>query len=75
MKKKTKYDPDGVDAKRVSLTLEEKPSGVKEAKRLCQWNAASDFEAAGIYLPPGQSIEVDVKNLEGNSQPQLLVGT
>lgn len=56
-------------------TIEEKPSGYKEADRLGQWFPASDFEAVGIYLPPGQPINVSVKNLKGNSQPKLLVGT
>ncbi len=40
------------------FTLVEIPSGIKEAERLGQWFPASDFEALGIYLPPGQAIEI-----------------
>jgi len=53
----------------------EKIGAFKEAERLGQWYPASDFEPVGLYLPPGQSIEINVTNLEGNTQPWLLVGT
>ncbi len=56
-------------------TLVEKPSSIKEAERLGQWFPASDFDALGIYLPPGQPIEIGVNNLRGSTQPKLLVGT
>lgn len=56
-------------------TLVEKPSGTKEAERLGQWFPASDFEAVGIYLPPGETIEIHVRNIRDNTQPKLLVGT
>ena len=56
-------------------TIDEKISAIKEAERLGQYRPASDFEAVGLYLSPGQAIEIDVKILEGNSQPKLLVGT
>jgi hypothetical protein len=55
--------------------INEKPSGMKEADRLGIWYPISDFEAVGLYLSPGQPIEIDVKNIEGNSEPKLLVGT
>jgi len=55
--------------------INEKISAAKEAKRLGQWYPASDFEPVGLYLPPGQPIDINVKNLEGNTQPKLLVGT
>jgi len=55
--------------------IEEKPSGMKEADRLGIWYPISDFEAVGLYLPPDQYIEIIVKNIEGNSEPKLLVGT
>jgi len=57
----------------MTYTFEEQISGVMEAKRLSQWNAASDFDPVGIYLPPGQSIEIEVRNLEGNTLPKLHV--
>ena len=44
-------------------TIEEKPSGYIEADRLDLWFPASDFEAVGINRPPGQPIEIHVKNL------------
>jgi len=55
--------------------ISEKPSGIKEANRLGQWLPSSDFEATGLYLPPKQQIKIHVKNIEGNTQPKLLVGT
>jgi len=55
--------------------ITEKPSAYKEADRLGIWYPVSDFEAVGIYLPPGAAIGIHVKNLKGNSQPKLLVGT
>lgn len=56
-------------------TITEKPTAWQEADRLGIWFPASDFEALGLYLAPGQPIEIDVKNIEGNTQPKLLVGT
>ena len=55
--------------------LDEKPSGIKEADRLGIWFPASDFEPLGLYLSPDQSIEIVVKNIKGNTQPKLLVGS
>jgi hypothetical protein len=55
--------------------INEKFNAVQEAQRLGQWYPASDFEPVGLYLPPGQPIEIDVRILEGNSQPKLFVGT
>jgi len=55
--------------------IDEKPSGMKEANRLGIWYPISDFDAVGLYLPPGKSMEVIVKNIEGDSEPKLLVGT
>ncbi len=56
-------------------TMTEKPTAYQEADRLGIWFPASDFEALGLYLYPDQSIEIDVKNIKGNTQPSLLVGT
>jgi hypothetical protein len=55
--------------------IQEKISAAQEAKRLGQWYPASDFEPVGLYLPPGQAIEIELKVLEGSSMPSLLVGT
>jgi len=55
--------------------IDRKPTAYNEADRLCIWYPASDFEPVGIYLPSGKAIEINVKNLEGSSQPKLLVGT
>lgn len=59
----------------TTYTIKEKPNSFKEADRLGQWFRASDFDAVGLYLPPKQPIEINVKNLKGNTQPKLLVGT
>ena len=56
-------------------TMTEKPTAYQEADRLGIWFPASDFEALGLYLSADQSIEIDVKNIKGNTQPKLLVGT
>jgi hypothetical protein len=56
-------------------TITEKPTAYQEADRLGIWFPASDFEPLGLYLSPDQSIEIDVKNIRGNSHPKLLVGT
>jgi hypothetical protein len=56
-------------------TVVEKPTAYQEADRLGIWFPASDFDPLGLYLPPGQSIEIDVRNIKGDSQPRLLVGT
>ena len=56
-------------------TITEKPTAYQEADRLGIWYPASDFEPLGLYLPPDQPIEIDVKNLRGDSLPRLLVGT
>lgn len=55
--------------------MEEKPAAYNEADRLGIWYPASDFEPVGLYLSPGDSIEVDVKNITGDTQPKLLLGT
>ncbi len=55
--------------------ISEKPTGMNEADRLGIWYPVSDFDAVGIYLPPGQPIEINVENIIGNTQPKLLVGT
>jgi len=60
---------------RLVYVISEKFNAVKEASRLGQWYPASDFEPVGLYLPPGQSIEIELKILEGSSMPKLLVGT
>ena len=59
----------------VVYRISEKPTAYQEADRLGIWFAASDFEPLGLYLAPGQSVEIDVKNIEGDTQPKLLVGT
>ena len=59
---------------RVHL-ISEKASAEKEADRLEQWLWASDFEPVGLYLPSGQTIEIELKTIQGNSRPKLLVGT
>ena len=56
-------------------TITEKPTAYQEADRLGIWFPASDFEPLGLYLSPDEPIEIDVKNISGNSQPRLLVGT
>ncbi len=56
-------------------TIAEKPTAYQEADRLGIWFPASDFDPLGLYLPPDQSIEIVVKNIKGDSQPRLLVGT
>jgi len=56
-------------------TIAEKPTAVQEADRLGIWYPASDFDPLGLYLPPDQSIQVFVTNIQGDSQPRLLVGT
>jgi hypothetical protein len=56
-------------------TITEKPTAYQEADRLGIWFPASDFEPLGLYLSPDQPIEIDVRNIRGNSQPKLLVGT
>ena len=59
----------------LAITIEEKPTADNEADRLAIWYPASDFEPVGLYLPPGKAIVINVNNLEGNTQPKLLVGT
>ncbi len=56
-------------------TITEKPTALQEADRLGIWYPASDFDPLGLYLSPDQSIEIDVRNTKGNTQPKLLVGT
>ena len=56
-------------------TITEKPTAYQEADRLGIWFPASDFEPLGLYLSPDQPVEIDVRNIRGNSQPKLLVGT
>lgn len=56
-------------------TVAEKPTAYQEADRLGIWFPASDFDPLGLYLAPDQSIEIDVRNIKGDSQPRLLVGT
>jgi len=55
--------------------IDRKPTAKMEADRLCIWFSASDFEPVGLHLPPGEAIEINIKNIEGSSQPRLLVGT
>ena len=55
--------------------ITEKPTAYQEADRLGIWFPASDFEPLGLYLAPNQSIEINVRNIQGDSQPKLLVGT
>ena len=57
------------------VTITEKPTAYQEADRLGIWFPASDFEPLGLYLSPDQPIEIHVRNIQGNSQPSLLVGT
>jgi DNA-binding beta-propeller fold protein YncE len=56
-------------------TITEKPTAYQEADRLGIWFTASDFEPLGLYLSPDQPVEIDVRNIRGNSQPKILVGT
>jgi outer membrane lipoprotein-sorting protein len=56
-------------------TITEKPTAYQEADRLGIWFPASDFEPLGLYLSPDQAIEIKVRNIRGNTQPRLLVGT
>ncbi len=56
-------------------TIAEKPTALQEADRLGIWFSASDFDPMGLYLPPDQPIEINVRNIKGDSQPTLLVGT
>jgi hypothetical protein len=65
--------PDNSDS--IVHEISEKPSGIKEADRLGIWYPVSDFDAIGLHLPPGQVLEINVKNIVGNTQPELLVGT
>jgi len=59
----------------IIYTITEKTSSFQEADRLGQWYRASDFDAIGLYLPANRQLELTVNNIEGNRQPQLLVGT
>ena len=63
------------DSRTDVYTITEKPTAYQEADRLWIWFPASDFEPLGLYLSPGQSIEINVRNSKGNTQPKLLVGT
>jgi len=65
----------GKESHTLVHTITEKPTAYQEADRLGIWYPASDFDALGLYLPPGQSIEIDVGNTRGDSQPKILVGT
>jgi len=56
-------------------TITEKPTALQEADRLGIWYPASDFDPLGLYLPPDESIDIFVRNIKGDSQPRLLVGT
>ena len=56
-------------------TIAEKPTAFQESDRLGIWYPASDFDPLGLYLPPDQSIDIVVRNIKGDSQPRLLVGT
>ena len=67
-------DPEG-ESRSFVYTITEKPTAYQEADRLGIWFPASDFEPLGLYLSPDQPIEIDVRNIQGNSQPKLLVGT
>ena len=69
------YSQQEEEIRTVVYTMAEKPTAYQEADRLGIWFPASDFEPLGLYLSPDQSIEIDVKNIRGNSHPKLLVGT
>jgi hypothetical protein len=69
------YSRQEEERRTVVYTMAEKPTAYHEADRLGIWFPASDFEPLGLYLSPDQSIEIDVKNIRGNSHPKLLVGT
>jgi len=58
-----------------AYTITEKPTAYLEANRLGIWYPASDFEPLGLYLAPDEPIEIHVRNIRGNTQPALLVGT
>jgi hypothetical protein len=69
-------DSDLEDVNRTFVfTITEKPTAYQEADRLGIWFPASDFEPLGLFLSPDQPVEIDVRNIRGNSQPKLLVGT
>lgn len=57
------------------MTVNEVPSGQKEAARLQQNNPASDFTPTGFYLPANGTLKVHVQQLTGSRQPVVLVGT
>jgi hypothetical protein len=66
-----------VELKTADSTIEifETVSGAKEAERLAQNFPASDFSTTGFYLPAFRPMEVEVTQINGNTQPTLLVGT
>ncbi len=59
----------------LAYTITEKPTARQEADRLGIWYSASDFDPLGLYLSPGQPIEISVRNIKGSTRPRLLVGT
>jgi len=65
----------GAENHRAVYVIAEKPTAYQEADRLGIWFPASDFEPLGLYLPPDQAIEISVRNITGDTQPKLLVGT
>ena len=66
-----------VELKTADSTIEifETVSGAKEAERLAQNFPASDYSTTGFYLPAFRPMEVEVTQINGNTQPTLLVGT
>ena len=63
------------ESRSLVYTIAEKPTAYQEADRLGIWFPASDFDPLGLYLPPDQPIEITVRNIKGDTQPTLLVGT
>ena len=67
-----------VDTAMVSRTvfeIQSLPSGEDEAARLGHEQRASDFTPTALYLPPNQTVTIEVTHTAGSELPTLLIGT
>jgi Peptidase M60, enhancin and enhancin-like/N-terminal domain of M60-like peptidases len=74
----TKTDDTAADTTMISRTvfeIQSLPSGEAEAERLGQEQRASDFTPTALYLPPNQTVTLEVTHTAGSDLPTLLVGT
>lgn len=64
-----------VQPNNYTLRLVGKASGEDEKSRLQLDMALSDFEYTGLYLPPNQTVSLQVEAIMGKVTPSLVIGT